>query len=107
MAITSALVEPDRRLSTAGRMARCQCGSTEFTVIYKAPVHVRVAEGRVLGAIVAADCHEGAIVAECERCGRSDVDGEDAGCIEAREAADAATPWAILPSGGHGGANRD
>jgi len=66
--------------------------------VYKVPLYVKVIEGEVVAVEAVRDCHEGAIIAECDRCGRSDVDGEDAGCLGARELADAAAPWSA-PAG--------
>jgi hypothetical protein len=89
----TALLDPAPGLDGDGAAPRCSCGSRAFSVVFKAPVHVRVVDGRVASVVVATDCHEGPIVAECDQCGRSDVDDEDAGCMDARELADAAAPW--------------
>jgi hypothetical protein len=92
----AALIDPDPGLAFGDPKPRCRCGSEEFVIVYKAPLRVRVVEGRVVCVDVARDCHEGPIVAECERCGRSDVDGEDDGCVNARELANAASPWSSI-----------
>lgn len=87
------LEEARQGLAGDAKRPRCDCGSTEFTVVYKAPVRVAVRYGLVVAVATALDCHDGPIVAECDGCGRSDVDGEDQGCVRAREVADAASPW--------------
>lgn len=89
----AAQLERNPDLDRTAPTPRCSCGSTSFSVVYKVPLLVTVIEGRVAETQAARDCHEGAIVAECSECGRSDVDGEDLGCVEARELADAEAPW--------------
>ncbi|MFP5319488.1 MAG: hypothetical protein ACLGI2_14500 [Acidimicrobiia bacterium] len=78
--------------------AACACGAREVRVVFKCPVHVVVAEGRVVRVLVARDCAEGPIVAECAGCGASDVDGDEAAAAAAA-LADASSwpdvsPWA-------------
>ncbi len=96
--IQAALAESATGAASRVLTPRCRCGSGSFSVVYKAPLYVKVVEGEVVAVEVARDCHEGAIIADCDRCGRSDIDGEDAGCIGARELADATAPWSA-PAG--------
>jgi hypothetical protein len=99
MATMNALIDPDPGTAYGDSTPRCRCGSEEFVIVYKAPFRVRVVEGLVASVDVARDCHEGPIVAECERCGRSDVDDEEDGCVSARELANAAAPWSAIGVG--------
>ena len=69
----------------------CGCGGREVRVVFKCPVHVVVAGGEVVRVVVARDCAEGPIVAECASCGASDVDGDEATAAAAALAE--ATAW--------------
>ena len=75
----------------------CGCGGREVRVVFKCPVHVVVADGEVVRVVVARDCAEGPIVAECASCGASDVDGDEAAATAAEVAEASAwpppTPW--------------
>ena len=71
--------------------AACACGAREVRVVFKCPVHVVVAGGRVVRVLVARDCAKGPIVAECAGCGTSDVDGDEAASAAAALAE--ASPW--------------
>jgi hypothetical protein len=76
--------------------AACACGAREVRVVFKCPVHVVVADGRVTHVLVARDCAEGPIVAECAGCGASDVDG-DVAASSAAALADASS-WPDVSS---------
>ena len=69
----------------------CQCGSREVRVVFKCPVYAVVVGDEVTRVVVARDCAEGPIVAECAGCGASDVDG-DAGGLAAAPVDDG-SPW--------------
>ena len=71
--------------------AACACGAREVRVVFKCPVHVVVAEGRVIRVLVPRDCAEGPIVAECAGCGASDVEGDEAATAAAALAE--VSPW--------------
>jgi hypothetical protein len=75
--------------------AACACGAREVRVVFKCPVHVVVAEGRIARVLVS-HCAEGPIVAECAGCGASDVDG-DAAASSAAALADASSWPDVLP----------
>jgi hypothetical protein len=70
---------------------RCACGAREVHVVFKCPVYAVVVDGRVARVVVARDCAEGPIVAECAGCGASDVDA-DVAASAAREVAED-SPW--------------
>jgi hypothetical protein len=70
---------------------RCACRAREVHVVFKCPVYAVVVDGRVARVVVARDCAEGPIVAECAGCGASDVDA-DVAPSAAREVAED-SPW--------------
>ena len=78
--------------------AACACGAREVRVVFKCPVHVVVAEGRVVRVLASRDCAEGPIVAECAGCGASDIDGDHVAMAAAALAEASAwpdvSPWA-------------
>ncbi len=69
----------------------CACGAREVHVVFKCPVYAVVVDGQVARVVVARDCAEGPIVAECAGCGASDVDG-DGGASAAASVAEG-SPW--------------
>ena len=79
--------------------AACACGAREVRVVFKCPVHVIVAEGRIARVLVSRDCAEGPILAECAGCGASDVDG-DAAASSAAAVAEASS-WPAFEAEAH------
>lgn len=69
----------------------CACGAREVHVAFKCPVCAVVVDGRVARVVVARDCAEGPIVAECAGCGASDLDADVAASAARVVAED--SPW--------------
>ena len=69
----------------------CACGAREVHVVFKCPVYAVVVDGSVARVVVARDCAEGPIVAECAGCGASDVDADVAASAARVVAED--SPW--------------
>lgn len=79
--------------------AACACGALEVRVVFKCPVHVIVAEGRIARLLVSRGCAVGPILAECAGCGASDVDG-DAAASSAAAVAEASS-WPAFEAEAH------